>query len=1438
MAGDGSIKITIEVDGKQIEVASKALDQLEASANKTGKGVKTAETSVDGLSNSSSKASKDVKGAADSVEGLASSGNKASKDLKNADSAIDGVASSSAGATKDVKGTADGIDHLADSGTKASKGLKDTDGAIDDVASSSSAATKDVKGTADGISDLGDSGTKAGKGLHEVDGAIDDVSSSSSSATKDVGSAADSLQDLGTSGSRASSEVGEADGAIDQLADSARNADGNIDEVGDSLNNLGDRADRAADDVRDADNALDDVDSGSRRASLSIKDLVVSMGLVALASKAFDVMKSALDGAISRFDTLAGFPVVMELMGFSSEEASASISKLSDGIQGLPTTLNGIVASTQNIALLTGDLEMATDTALALNNAFLASGSSAADAERGLVQYVQMLSKGSVDLQSWKTLQETMGYALNEAAAAFGFAGEAARTEFYEALKYGEVSFSDFNEKLIELSNATGGFADTAATSSEGIATSLGNLKNAVTVGVANIITSFDKLSQATTGKSIYKNLDSLKVVVNSAFKVMGGAIEAAAPIVIGFTGAVKATIPVVQALSPLIIGLAAGFVAYTAATKAAAALTAFWTALRTAQATIIAAQTANKTLTVLTLAQTTAQIASSSATYADAAARVAQTSTISLSTLAFGLLTGNITLSTLAQIAGTAASYAFGVAIKFLLGPIGWITAGIGLLVTGIIGLVKWFNKSTEEGAKLNKKNEELADSTNELKDALDDSSHAYEKNTKKIDTSAEANEQLAKKIQELAAKEKLSGEEKKELNSYIDQLNRNVDGLNLAYGEETKALSSSSEQIQNRINLMKEEEKLHAAQERLNEVYEEQIEIGNKIGDVTKLREEANQKMEEGTIKAREHKEELAKLDEMEKLLMEAATANGEERVRIEAEIAEASKRATAAMEEDIGQQARMYETLNDAAKKSVDSMKEKWDDYASSATDMFNKLSEKSEVSVSEMTANLEENQRVITNWSANIATLAERGVDEGLLNTLREAGPESAGHVNALVNASDTELEKLSEVFSEGGDVATKALAESLGIEDSGILEEVGHLVIGTEQALSDSIAAADFKGVGASVGEGLAEGIEGGSGEVEGAAEGLAVDAITSAQMALDTNSPSKKFITIGESIPDGLVVGIDGGAGKVTTAIQNMLSKVQSDSTAKFSEITKGYDTAVKQIETTLSKLPTIVQNSMKTSLDGLKNSSQSAINILKDMDKGYKDAVTSIETTLGKLDPVTRQAMTNMINAIRSGSMTQLATLRMTAQQSVAAFSGMPAQFSSIGVNAMAGLNAGLNAGRGRVLATARGIANQVANTMKSALQIHSPSRLMRDDIGKMIPAGIAVGIEENAESVYKALDRLSDGMMITSTPEATLGVSSMVGNAMTVDVSGSSINRGAPTKSESIGDVNNKQPAIINLYVGSKKVASEIVDDITNLQDRKSNRKRKGPRTGGSFA
>ena len=159
---------------------------------------------------------------------------------------------------------------------------------------------------------------------------------------------------------------------------------------------------------------LDQLEGKSAKAGTSIKSMVTALGLAKVAGAAINVLKSSLDSAISRFDTMQKFPKVMDALGFSASDSKKSIDSLSEGIDGLPTKLDDVVASTQQMTAITGDLKRSTKTVLALNNAFLASGASADDASRGTQQYNQMLSTGTVDLESWKTLQETMPLALQK----------------------------------------------------------------------------------------------------------------------------------------------------------------------------------------------------------------------------------------------------------------------------------------------------------------------------------------------------------------------------------------------------------------------------------------------------------------------------------------------------------------------------------------------------------------------------------------------------------------------------------------------------------------------------------------------------------------------------------------------------------------------------------------------------------------------------------------------------------------------------------------------------------------------------------------------------------------------------------------------------------------------------------------------------------------
>lgn len=228
------------------------------------------------------------------------------------------------------------------------------------------------------------------------------------------------------------------------------------------------------------------------------------MGVVSsITSRALDAISGSIASAVNRVDTIANFPKIMQSVGYSADEARATIERLSSGIDGLPTSLDAIVGSVQKIAPVSGSLATATDVALAFNNALLAGGKSQEVMNSAFEQYSQMLSTGRVDMQSWKILAQAMPGQLNQIAKAL-LGANANQADLYKAMQSGAITFDQFNAAIVSL-NSEGlpgyaSFAEQARISTESIGTAWTNVQNRINKAVAKII---DHIGQANIAGAI-----------------------------------------------------------------------------------------------------------------------------------------------------------------------------------------------------------------------------------------------------------------------------------------------------------------------------------------------------------------------------------------------------------------------------------------------------------------------------------------------------------------------------------------------------------------------------------------------------------------------------------------------------------------------------------------------------------------------------------------------------------------------------------------------------------------------------------------------------------------------------------------------------------------------------------------------------------------------
>ena len=271
-------------------------------------------------------------------------------------------------------------------------------------------------------------------------------------------------------------------------------------------------------------------------------------GLVStIASKAFTAISNSLGSAISRVDTMNNFPKVMKNLGYSSQEAEASIKKMSASIDGLPTSLPGLTSMVQQLAPLCSNLDEATNIGIAFNDMCLASGASTADVSRAMQQYSQILSKGKPELQDWKTLQEVMPGQLNQVAKAL-IGPTANSKDLYNALKDGSITMDDFNAAVLKLDqegvDGFASFAQQAKDSTQGIGTALDNISNRVAKAVQTIINAFgaENISGAINAfsGSFGKTADAIATVIYGIKDVVSKGVSGIASVF----GQIKSALP------------------------------------------------------------------------------------------------------------------------------------------------------------------------------------------------------------------------------------------------------------------------------------------------------------------------------------------------------------------------------------------------------------------------------------------------------------------------------------------------------------------------------------------------------------------------------------------------------------------------------------------------------------------------------------------------------------------------------------------------------------------------------------------------------------------------------------------------------------------------------------------------------------------------------
>ena len=233
--------------------------------------------------------------------------------------------------------------------------------------------------------------------------------------------------------------------------------------------------------------------------------------------------------------------------------------------------------------------------------------------------------------------------------------------------------------------------------------------------------------------------------------------------------------------------------------------------------------------------------------------------------------------------------------------------------------------------------------------------------------------------------------------------------------------------------------------------------------------------------------------------------------------------------------------------------------------------------------------------------------------------------------------------------------------------------------------------------------------------------------------AITANLPS--LISVGASIIATLVSSLGAQLPQlIPAAVQMILTLVESlisnlpqliTSGLRLMEgLAQGIANAIPQVA---AKAPVIIGKLASTIITNLPKIIQTGVKIITQLAVGL---VQGIPALLGKIP--------SMISQIKN------------------AFTSV--NWGSVGMNIISGIASGISSAVGSLISVATSAASSALDAIKSKLGIHSPSRVFRDQVGKMMALGMGIGFEKNIPvgsmnaGVQKAVQSLQRSVQLTT--------------------------------------------------------------------------------------
>lgn len=624
------------------------------------------------------------------------------------------------------------------------------------------------------------------------------------------------------------------------------------------------------------------------------------------------------------------------------------------------------------------------------------------------------------------------------------------------------------------------------------------------------------------------------------------------------------------------------------------------------------------------------------------------------------------------------------------LANPVGAVAVALTALTAAAVAFGAVMKDRTSESVKNRKAIEQCKDSYDELKDSMEEHAKERKESIKSAKTEAATYQNLADKLYELADKTNKTASDKAQMNTIVDQLNGAMPKLGLSVDETTGALNREKSAVDAVIDSMKQQALANAYQEQANkaasDLAEAQIQLSEAEEVLNDLRSQAVKKINEHNAAVQDGTESVQEMASSYAAAGEPVDKYALQLNALSGQIKE-QKEVVAGLQGTTSEADERYKKIAEKAYEYKTAVEESNQGVADSATEMSDEVKQAYE----DMKTSIQNNLKGVVNAYEDFSGGEE--VSAGDVVT----------HLKSAANGVDQWADNLITLAGRAGEGMTKEFFSylvDLGPQSANLVKACTEM---TKPQLQDAVAAYSESG-------------------------GEAAEAYSEKFAAIITNWDStgqeivQKAGEVGEKSgkehTEKAKSGIESGQKEVTEAAKKGGEEAGRESQKATAE----------GIEKNSGQVAQAAGNSMKKAADTARTYRSSFESVGQSMSEG-------VAVGINRGSPFVQ----NAVNSVLQSAVNE-------AEKKIKKNSPSHVWRDEIGLSMAEGAAVGIERGEKIVNDSVVAMADSSLETAKDTLEIHSPSKVFKDEIGKHIVGGVIKGIEAEVPKLKKTMKKMSE--------------------------------------------------------------------------------------------